>query len=87
MRRSIPVESDEAVLARMFWVVPPQAGRLVPLALCIAERDNDATLYSVASGGLSQRQIDDTPLAAAVNPAFFHFAFWPTNGTSKGFAP
>jgi hypothetical protein len=37
--------------------VAPHLGRLLPLALDVAEDDLEATTYSVATGGLSQRQI------------------------------
>ncbi|OYX45099.1 MAG: hypothetical protein B7Z02_02325 [Rhodobacterales bacterium 32-67-9] len=45
-------------------MIPPLAGRLVPLAVSAAGNDVDATLYAVTTGGLSQRQIDDTRLRA-----------------------
>lgn len=64
MPRGNPARSDGAVLGRTRWVIPPLAGRLVPLAVSAAENDVDATLYAVTTGGLSQRQIDDTRLPA-----------------------
>lgn len=42
---------------RATWIVAPHLGRLLPLALDVAEDDLEATTYSVATGGLSQRQI------------------------------
>ncbi len=42
---------------RATWIVAPHFGRLLPLALDVAGDDLEATTYSVATGGLSQRQI------------------------------
>lgn len=39
-------------------VMGPWSGRITPLALDLAEDRGDTTLFSVAAGGLSQRQID-----------------------------
>lgn len=58
-RASVP---DEAASTRTRWLTPPQAGRLVPLALAKAGRDVDEVVFTVTTGGLSQRQIEDTPL-------------------------
>ncbi len=71
MRRSISARSNEAALARTFFVIPPQVGRLVPLALCAAENEVDATLCAVTTGGLSQRQIDETTLSGTIDGPFF----------------
>ena len=57
-----PDGSDDAPCKRNRWVIPPQVGRLVPLTLHFAERELDATVYAVTTGGLSQKQIDETPL-------------------------
>lgn len=43
-------------------VVVPICGRLMPLAVDEAGGGLEATLLSVATGGLSQRQIDVAPL-------------------------
>ncbi|MCT8330061.1 hypothetical protein [Albidovulum sediminis] len=44
-------------MGRASWVVAPHLGRLHPLALDVAQDELEATTYSVAAGGLSQRQI------------------------------
>lgn len=44
-------------VGRASWVVAPHLGRLHPLALDVAQDELEATTYSVATGGLSQRQI------------------------------
>lgn len=62
MWHSSPAGSDDASLRRNRWVIPPQVGRLVPLTLHSAERELDATVYAVTTGGLSQKQIDEIPL-------------------------
>jgi hypothetical protein len=71
MCRSISAKSNEAALARALLVIPPQVGRLVPLALCAAENQVDATVYAVTTGGLNQRQIDETTLGEATYGPLF----------------
>ena len=61
MYRGNKAGSDDAGLLRARWVIPPQVGRLVPLALQTAEREPDATLHAVTTGGLSQKQTGETP--------------------------
>lgn len=41
-------------------------GRLTPLALDNAQRKVDATLFSVATGGLTRKQIDEAELVTSV---------------------
>lgn len=68
MRRNLQAGSVDAVAARSFRVIPPQAGRLVPFALSAVAEELDAASVAVATGGLNQRQIDDIPLAAIHAP-------------------
>lgn len=72
-----PAGSDDASLRRNRWVIPPQVGRLVPLTLHSTVREFDATIYGVTTGGLSQKQIDETPLwdALSITPLKSAMAF------------
>lgn len=56
-------------------------GRLTPLALDNAQRKLDATLFSVTTGGLTRKQIDEAELVTSVVMARFRaalrvFAAW-----------
>lgn len=56
----------------MIWSVSPLGGRLTPLAIDRARQRHDATLYSVAMGGMTQKQIDAV------------WTDWPTPVFAKG---
>lgn len=60
MGQTLTRKPKNGVQERTSWMIVPQCGRLMPLAL-------DATMYSVATSGLSQRQIDATPLEMPVS--------------------
>ena len=66
MHRRDASRSDDALSVRTLWLIPPQVGRLVPLAHSAAAREMDATLHAVATEGSSRRQIDEGPLGEGV---------------------
>ena len=71
MNRGLFAEQKKVVRVRTSWVIVPQCGRLMALALDAAEDRLDATSYSVATGGLSQGQIDATHLRTKIDALSF----------------
>jgi len=56
--------------------VPPQCGRLMPLAVDLVEEDLDASLLSVTTGGLGKAQIDAISLPSIHGSLFFKALVW-----------